>query len=121
MSDQPRRVWRAGRPGLILVGLFATVAGVAIPVLAYLIYRSEGTPWIPALLIGLTLLALVYAWRFGLHPRLVATDRGIEVVNPLRHSTLEWDDITVIAPGENGLVIASEEQSYWLLPSKSQS
>ena len=109
MSDQPRRVWRAGRPGLILVGLFATVAGVAIPVLAYLIYRSEGTPWIPALLIGLTLLALVYAWRFGLHPRLVATDRGIEVVNPLRHSTLEWDDITVIAPGENGLIVASED------------
>ena len=110
MSDQPRRVWRAGRPGLILVGLFATVAGVAIPVLAYLIYRSEGTPWIPALLIGLTLLALAYAWRFGLHPRLVATDRGIEVVNPLRRSSLEWDDITVIAPGENGLVVASEEQ-----------
>jgi ribosomal protein S18 acetylase RimI-like enzyme len=110
MSDQPRRVWRAGRPGLILVGLFATVAGVAIPVLAYLIYRSEGTPWIPALLIGLTLLALAYAWRFGLHPRLVATDRGIEVVNPLRRSSLEWYDITVIAPGENGLIVASEEQ-----------
>ncbi len=110
MSDHPRRVWRAGRPGLILVGLFAAVAGVAIPVLAYLIYRSEGTPWIPALLIGLTLLALAYAWRFGLHPRLVATDRGIEVVNPLRRSSLEWDDITVIAPGENGLIVASEEQ-----------
>jgi ribosomal protein S18 acetylase RimI-like enzyme len=110
MSDQTRRVWRAGRPGLILVGLFAAVAGVAIPVLAYLIYRSEGTPWISALLIVLTVLALIYAWRFGLHPRLVATDRGVEVANPLRRTTLEWDDITVIAPGENGLVIASEEQ-----------
>jgi GNAT superfamily N-acetyltransferase len=55
-------------------------------------------------------LALAYAWRFGLHPRLVATDRGVQVVNPLRRSSLEWDDITVIAPGENGLVIASEEQ-----------
>ena len=110
MSDQTRRVWRAGRPGLILVGLFAAVAGVAIPVLAYLIYRSEGTPWISALLIVLTVLALVYAWQFGLHPRLVATDHGVEVANPLRRTTLEWDDITVIAPGENGLVIASEEQ-----------
>ncbi len=110
MSDQTRRVWRAGKPGLVLVGLFAGVAGVAIPVLAYLIYRSEGTPWISALLIGLTVLALAYAWRFGLHPRLVATDRGVEVVNPFRRSSLEWDDITVIAPGENGLVVASEEQ-----------
>jgi ribosomal protein S18 acetylase RimI-like enzyme len=110
MSDQTRRVWRAGKPGLVLVGLFAGVAGVLIPVLAYLIYRSEGDPWIPALLIALTVLALAYAWRFGLHPRLVATDRGIEVVNPLRRSSLEWDDITVIAPGENGLVVASEEQ-----------
>ena len=110
MSDQTRRVWRAGKPGLVLVGLFAGVAGVAIPVLAYLIYRSEGTPWISALLIGLTVLALAYAWRFGLHPRLVATDRGVQVVNPLRRSSLEWDDITVIAPGENGLVVASEEQ-----------
>jgi ribosomal protein S18 acetylase RimI-like enzyme len=110
MSDQTRRVWRAGRPGLVLVGLFATVAGVAIPVLAYLIYRSEGTPWIPVLLVGLTVLALIYAWRFGLHPRLVATDHGVEVINPLHRTSLEWDDITGIAPGENGLVIASEEQ-----------
>jgi ribosomal protein S18 acetylase RimI-like enzyme len=110
MSDQTRRVWRAGKPALVVVGLFAGVAGVVIPVLAYLIYSSEGDPWIPALLIGLTVLALAYAWRFGLHPRLVATDWGVEVVNPLRRSSLEWDDITVIAPGENGLVVASEEQ-----------
>jgi ribosomal protein S18 acetylase RimI-like enzyme len=110
MSDQTRRVWRAGRPGLVLVGLFAAVAGVAIPVLAYLIYRSEGTPWISVLLVGLTVLALIYAWRFGLHPRLAATDHGVEVINPLHRTSLEWDDITVIAPGENGLVIASEEQ-----------
>jgi ribosomal protein S18 acetylase RimI-like enzyme len=110
MSDQTRRVWRAGTPGLVLVGLFAALAGIAIPVLAYLIYRSEGTPWISVLLIALTVLALVYAWRFGLHPRLVASDRGVEVINPLRRTTLEWDDITVIAPGENGLVVASAEQ-----------
>jgi ribosomal protein S18 acetylase RimI-like enzyme len=110
MSDQTRRVWRAGKPGLILAGLFAAVAGVAIPVLAYLIYRSEGTPWISAMLIGLTVLALAYAWRFGIHPHLVATDSGVEVVNPLHRSSLEWMEITVIAPGENGLLIASEDQ-----------
>lgn len=109
MTDQARRVWRAGRPSLVLVGLFAAAAGVVIPVLAYLIYRSEGSPWIPALLIVLTLLALAYAWRFGLHPRVVATDAGIEVVNPLRRTTIDWDDVTVIAPGENGLVVATED------------
>ena len=111
MTDQARRVWRAGRPSLVLVALFATAAGIIIPVLAYLIYRSEGSPWIPALLIVLTVLALTYAWRFGLHPRLVATDAGIEVVNPLRRTTVDWEDITVIAPGENGLVIATEDST----------
>ncbi len=109
MTDQARRVWRAGRASLILVGLFAAAAGVVIPILAYLIYRSEGSPWIPALLIVLTVLALAYAWRFGLHPRLVATDAGIEVVNPFRRTTIDWDDITAIAPGENGLVVATED------------
>ena len=86
MTDQARRVWRAGRPSLILVGLFAAAAGIVIPVLAYLIYRSEGSPWIAGLLLVLTLAALAYAWRFGLHPRLIATDAGIEVVNRLRRT-----------------------------------
>ena len=111
MTDQARRVWRAGRTSLVLVGLFAVAAGVVIPVLAYLIYRSEGSPWIPALLIALTLLALGYAWRFGLYPRLIATHAGIEVVNPLRRDRIGWDDVTVIAPGENGLVIATADGS----------
>ena len=111
MTDQARRVWRAGRLSLILVGLFAAAAGIVIPVLAYLTYRSEGSPWIPALLIVLTVLALGYAWRFGLHPRLTATDAGIEVVNPLRRTSIDWDDVTVIAPGENGLIIATEDRT----------
>ena len=111
MTDQARRVWRAGRPSLVLVGVFAVAAGVVIPALAYLIYRSEGSPWIPALLIVLTALALAYAWRFGLHPRLIVTDAGIEVVNPLRRTKIDWNDITVIAPGENGLVIATEDDT----------
>lgn len=108
-TDRARRTWRASRAGLVLVGAFAVTAGIVIPVLAYLTYRSEGSPWIPALLLGLTLLALAYAWRFGLHPRLVATDAGVEVVNPLRRTRMDWEDITVVAPGENGLVVATED------------
>jgi len=111
MTDQARRVWRAGRLSLVLVGLFAAAAGIVIPVLAYLVYRSEGSPWIPALLIALTVLALAYAWRFGLHPRLIASDAGVEVVNPLHRTRIDWDDITVVAPGENGLVIATEDRT----------
>jgi ribosomal protein S18 acetylase RimI-like enzyme len=109
MTDQARRVWRAGRLSLVLVGLFAAAAGIVIPILAYLIYRSEGSPWLPALLTVLTVLALAYAWRFGLHPRLIATDTGIEVVNPLRRTKIDWDDVNTIAPGENGLVIGTED------------
>ena len=76
MRDQTRRVWRAGPATLVLVSLFALTAGVAIPVLAYLIYKNGGAPWLPALLIVLTVLALLYAWRFGFHPRLRVSDAG---------------------------------------------
>jgi ribosomal protein S18 acetylase RimI-like enzyme len=93
---------------LLLVSAFALAAGVAIPTLAYLIYRN-GTLWLPALFVILTVLALLYAWRFGLHPRLQITDRNVEIINPFRRYSFEWDDITVIAPGENGLLIGSED------------
>lgn len=123
MTDQARRTWRASGASLVLVGAFAATAGVVIPVLAYLVYRSEGSPGIPALLLGLTLLALAYAWRFGLHPRLVATDAGVEIVNPLRRTRMDWEDITVIAPGENGLVIATEDVTTeaWCLQKSNRS
>ena len=70
MRDQTRRVWRAGPVTLVLVSIFALAAGVVIPILAYLIYQNGSTLWLPALLIVLTVLALLYAWRFGFHPRL---------------------------------------------------
>jgi ribosomal protein S18 acetylase RimI-like enzyme len=109
MGDQTRRVWRAGPATLVFVWLFAGAAGVAIPVLAYLIYRTDSSPVIPGLLALLTLLALVYAWRFGLHPRLRVTGRAIEVINPFRRQSFDWDDVTLIAPGENGLIVGSRE------------
>ena len=65
MSDQTQRVWRAGPVTLVLVSAFALAAGIFIPVLAYLIYRNGSALWLPALLILLTVLALLYAWRFG--------------------------------------------------------
>ena len=109
MADQNRRVWRAGPATLALVTIFATITAVVVPLLAYLIYRHEGTPWLPGLLLGLTVLVLVYVWRFGLHPKLRVTETEIEVVNPIRRQVFAWDDVTLIAPGENGLVIGSED------------
>ncbi len=109
MPDPSRRSWRASPAALVVVGLFAIAAGIAVPLLAYLIYRTEGTPLIPGGLVVLTVLALVYAWRFGLHPRLQATERGVVVTNPFRRHTFEWDEITLIAPGENGLIVGSQE------------
>jgi len=87
----------------------SVVAGVAVPALAYLIYLDQQQPLVPALLGFLTVAALIYAWRFGLHPRLVATSEAIWVRNPFRSHRLEWDDITRIAPGENGILIGTED------------
>jgi GNAT superfamily N-acetyltransferase len=95
---------------LVVVSAFALAAGVVIPILAYLIYRN-GTLWLPALFVILTVLALLYAWRFGLHPRLQVTDQNVEIINPFRRYSFDWDDITVIAPGENGLLIGSEDSA----------
>jgi len=104
-----RRVWRAAPATLTLVVLFVVVAAVAVPVLGYLVWRDRGDWVIPSVLGGLTLLALLYAWRFGLHPRLRADESGVTVVNPFATSRFGWDEVRVIAPGENGLVIASPD------------
>lgn len=105
------RSWRAAPGTLAVVGLFALVAGVAVPLLAYLIYRRQESPWIPAGLALLAVLAVLYAWRFGLHPALRATTRGVVVVNPFSRHAFAWDDITLIAPGENGLLVGSQDES----------
>ena len=111
MSDQTQRVWRAGPVTLILVSAFALAVAVIVPVLAYRIYRNGSALWLPLLLIVLTVLVLLYAWRFGVHPRLRVTDQDVEIINPFRRHSFQWNDITVIAPGENGLLIGSEDDS----------
>jgi len=94
-----------------VVSAFALAAGIIIPILAYLIYKNGSALWLPALLILLTMLALLYAWRFGFHPRLRVTEQKVEIINPFRRHSFEWNDITVIAPGENGLLIGSQEDA----------
>jgi ribosomal protein S18 acetylase RimI-like enzyme len=110
MTVSSRRVWRAALPTLLIVGIFAGWAGIALPVLAYLIYRREQSLWLPVVLLALAVLILLYAWRYGLHPKIWTRGHVLRIDNPFRRYEFDWDDITLIAPGENGLVVASEEQ-----------
>ena len=108
MPVTPRRVWRAAPGTLVVVAVFVLATGAGVPFLASLIYRRDHQLLIPWVLVGLAVVGLLYAWRFGLHPRLRATEQGVTVVNPFRALSFDWEDIRVVAPGENGLVIASE-------------
>ena len=110
MTVSTRRVWRAAPLTLTLVWIFTAVAAVSVPVLAYVVYVLRGDVWLPLLLCVLTLLTVVYAWRFGLHPSLRATDEGVTIRNPFRTRTFPWEDITLVAAGLNGLVIGSEDE-----------
>jgi ribosomal protein S18 acetylase RimI-like enzyme len=102
-----RQTWRASPVTLALVVAFLAVSVIAIPLLAYVIYRREHGSLLPGILIALTVLVVLYAWRFGLHPRIVADDGGVSVVNPFRRVGFDWDEVRVVFPGENGLVVAS--------------
>jgi ribosomal protein S18 acetylase RimI-like enzyme len=109
MTVATRRVWRAAPLTLTLVWIFTVVAAVSVPVLAYVVYVLRGDVWLPVLLCVLTLLTVVYAWRFGLHPSLRTDDEGVTIRNPFRTRTFPWEDITLVAAGLNGLVIGSED------------
>lgn len=109
MTSARRQVWRAAPSTLIFVSIFALVVLICIPGLAYLLYVRERELVIPILLGVLTVLMLVYAWRFGLHPKVRSSAEGLQVSNPIRSFRFDWEEITVVTPGENGLLIGSEE------------
>lgn len=103
-----RRVWRVSSPTLAMVWVFVALAAIGVPTLAVLAWWRSGELLIAIFLLVLAVAAVVYGWRFGLHPRLIATPYGVEVVNPGRRTGIEWDELTVIAPGENGLLLGTE-------------
>lgn len=109
MTVRTRRLWRVAPPTLVGVWVFVAAAGLGVPTLAVLAYLRSGDLVISVFLAVLAVAAVVYGWRFGLHPRLTAGPDGVEVVNPGRRTEIGWDDLTVIAPGENGLVLGTEE------------
>jgi ribosomal protein S18 acetylase RimI-like enzyme len=109
MTVRTRRVWRVSSGALVAVWVFVVLAALGVPMLAFLTWWRSGELLIAVFLLVLAVAALLYGWRFGLHPRLIATPAGVEVVNPGRRSGIEWDELTVIAPGENGLVLGTED------------
>jgi ribosomal protein S18 acetylase RimI-like enzyme len=109
VDGRDQRVWRAAPGTLAVVVVFMVVAAVPVPLLAYLVWADDRGWVTPALLAALSVVALGYAWRFGLHPRLRADAAGVTVVNPFSVHRFGWDELRVIAPGENGLVLASPE------------
>lgn len=109
MTVPTRRVWRVSPATLAGVWVFVVVAGIGVPTLAVLSWLRAGEPLIAAFLTVLAIAAVIYGWRFGLHPRLIATDEGVEVVNPGRRVALDWDELTVVAAGENGLILGTEQ------------
>jgi len=111
VTDGSRRVWRAAPATLAVVVVFTVLAAGSVGGLAYLVHQRDGALWVPLALAALALIALGYAWRFGLHPRLVADDDGVHVRNPFSRRSFAWHEITLIAPGENGLVVGSDDET----------
>jgi GNAT superfamily N-acetyltransferase len=94
---------------LTLVTVLAVAVAVVLPLLAYKIHADQDRVWLPALLVLLALLTVLYVWRFGLRPLVRSTGQELVVKNPFRTRTFSWDDVTLVAPGENGLVIGSRD------------
>lgn len=109
MTVRTRRVWRVSPGTLTAVWVFVTVAALGVPMLAVLAWWRAGELLVGVFLLLLAIGAVVYGWRFGLHPRLIATSEGVEVVNPGRLNYIAWDELSVIAPGENGLILGTED------------
>lgn len=104
-----RQTWRASPLTLAIVLVFLLVCVVVIPLMAYVIYQRQHSYLLPAVLLGITVAVVWYVWRFGLHPKIVADDAGVTVVNPIRRTHFDLDEVSVVFPGENGLVIASPD------------
>ena len=83
MTVRTRRVWRVSTGTLVAVWVFVVVAGLGVPTLAVLAYLRAGDPLISIFLAVLGAAAVVYGWRFGLRPRLIAGPEGCVAVDAL--------------------------------------
>lgn len=107
-----QRTWRAASSTLALVWVFVAVVVVALPGLAITLWVRGGDQLIAGALIALTVAAIAYAWRFGLHPRLKVTDTQLEIRNPLRTRRVALADVRGVEPGVNGLRIVTADRVH---------
>ena len=108
LDRKSQRVWRAGRATLTIVSIASVLTVAALLVLAYLLFADE-RPMV--LVVGLTVLAialLIYIWRMVWHPRLVSAGTQLIVHNPLRTRVFEWSEVTLVQPGQNGMIIGTD-------------
>jgi hypothetical protein len=102
-TDELDQVWRPNRwarlwaGALGLVGVVVCLAGLVIAV-----GEDARTGLVVAAVFGLF---PVFAWRWGTHPLLGASDEGIVVRNPVRTTLVPWADVEQCSPSSLGLVI----------------
>lgn len=107
-----RRVWQAAPRTQALVWVFIGVAIAALPLLAVTLWVRSADHLVAAGLLVLTVAAVVYGWRFGLHPRLSVVGNDLVIRNPLRTVTVPLARISEVEPGENGLRITTDDTSH---------
>lgn len=123
MSGTPPTRWRAARSTLVAATGAAVLAVGVLILLSVLAWRDQSS-LVVAVVCSLLALAVVgYVWRFALHPSLHWTGDDLVVRNPLRTSTLPLDDLSVVVPGENGLVLATDEATVeaWCIQKSTRS
>lgn len=111
MTGEPPRGWRAARSTLITAIVAALVVLTILGVLAWLAWSEEGSILVSVVIGLLALAGIGYVWRFTLHPRVEITEDEVVVRNPLHTTRLLLDELSVVVPGENGMVLATDEQS----------
>lgn len=84
---------------VVIVGAVLAIAG-----LATMLVRGLGQTPLVIVLIVLAFAAVVYLWRFALHPRVVFDER-LWVVNPMHTHILDATEVSDVTPGPDGLLV----------------
>jgi hypothetical protein len=85
----------------------AIVCGIGGLIALIVVSGMRGEPLYVLLLAPLVLLAQIWIWRIGIHPRISATPSALIIVNPLGRQALDWAAITGVKPGYDGMVIST--------------
>lgn len=112
-----RTVWRCAPQTMAVVAALMLIIGIGMPAAAGygLLTGAIGIGPVQIVLVSivgvLALLALFYGWRLALHPRLLVEGDMVVVINPFRQHDVHFESITLIAPGGDGLMIATRYET----------